>query len=222
MSKKAEVEIQFNWIYIFIIGGLVILLMVNVTRSIVRSSEEKTSYSAINYVSETLGYMHKSKGAEHNYRLLGLTLEFNSEPGSCHLFTIQETDFEGESTEFIPVFSSDSLGTEILSYSAEFRLPWETNTFLYLSSPEIIYVFVVDDPYISELFDSIPSNIRREAVFDSAEYKNQNYAEIRFISKEPLAELDKSVQKISDRRVSSIRIDPVLNIARYHQKEGGS
>ncbi len=223
MNKKAVVEVQFNWIYIGVIGVVILLFFVNIISGIRQSSQKQLEIDSINILDEILTGLQSSERTQSPIELSGLELEVSTTRDNCFFYTFSGSDLEGRSTEFLPLFSPHTIKTKILSYGLSWNVPFKVNNFLYMTSPEVSYVFVGEDYENEHLYEEMPDDLTKFLISINEEFnfRNENYYKIRFISnsKDPsLFTLHTSVIRANDEDVTAILIEDGEII--FYEKQG--
>jgi len=147
--KKAVIEMQFNWIFILIVGGLILTFFIAISQ---KQSEISDTKIDINLRRNMRTILTGSKVT----------------PGSTSLISIPKTeiryDCEGYSlTGLSPVkrgvmFAPSVIKTRELTISSiRFEMPYTIENFLYLTTPLIRYVLVNStDEFAFEINKSLP------------------------------------------------------------------
>ena len=107
--------------------------------------------------------------------------------------------------------------TKILSYSLRWDIPFTANYFLYLTSPEVAYVFTED---ASPMMSKVHKNITKFVMQPSA-YVNKNYYKVKFISQNQDLSgmtLQNSVRNLKDSEVTGININPDELSVEFYKK----
>ena len=229
MRKKAQVEIQFNWIYVAIVGVIILAIFVAIANGIRVSSRTKLEADALTYFDEIFVSMQGSENTEHSITLPGLDLEVETSADNCNFYTIEKSKLEGRSTEYVPLFSPDIIKKNILSYSLRWDVPFTANYFLYITSPDIAYVFI-GGPELNELRDNLPNHLtafpeEQSNAFSAGSFVNKNYYKVKFISFNQNPEsfaLDNSVKRLKDDQVTAIDVNPGQNSIRFYKKQRDS
>jgi len=156
MSKKRGViEVQFNWIFILIIGGLILVFFLGVVRTQKKVAETKISVT----ISTDL-------------RAILSGVEVSTQTAS--LIDIPKTEIEYDCLGYsvggvagmrpIASFSPNIIkGNNLLSWTLPWSVPYRVMNFIYLTSPEVRYIIVDDDDadpgsLANELNESLPEN----------------------------------------------------------------
>lgn len=221
ITKKGIIEIQFNWIYIAVVGVILLTIFINIAGGIRKSSQQQLAIEAVNIFDEIFTSLQGSEKTEHLITLPGIELELASDSEVCNYYSIKDSDFGRRSTEYLPVFGPDLIKKEILSYSIGWDIPFRTNYFLYLTSPDIAYVFVGQGLDIIDLYDEMPNHLTKEKVENALEFINQNYYKVKFISYTDLNNVDvsRSVGKLKNKDVTGIYINHDEKSLTFYKKD---
>jgi hypothetical protein len=210
MDKKAMIEIQFNWIYVAVIGAVILIIFTTIAMNIRSSARTDLEKDALSYFDEIFTGIQGKENTEHSIKLPDLDIEFIRTADECNYYKIAGSKINTQSIESIPVFSPDIVKKKVLSFSLGFDAPFRASYFLYLSSPEAGY-FLVNKKDTKQLYDDLPSHLTKKIKDNSNEFKSENYYKARFISvsKSPAAfQIETSVAKIKDRDVTALNILP--------------
>ena len=154
-SRKAIIEVQFNWIFVLIVGAIILAFFVTLITSQKKISEDKLSFSSL----VTFDSILASAGVSANTLVVIDTpkVDFEYDCNSFRIGTI------ARQTKERPIFSSRILrGRQLITWTKDWFYPFKITNFLYLSNPEKEYVFVKSGPSLSPLLttlhDEIPLN----------------------------------------------------------------
>lgn len=158
-TQKAQISIQFNWIFVLFVGALIIgfftLLVINYGNIVSRNADQELS-------SDLQSLFLQAKVSRQSTGLVELPsveVKYTCDD-ACNAFGCPSSFVSGKAspiqTELMPVFSPALLqGNEMVTWSQDWMLPFRVDSFLYLTSPQIAYVFVgtgdVKDIVYSEL-----------------------------------------------------------------------
>ena len=207
---------QFNWIYIALVGVIILAIFINIASGVRKSSKTQLEIDAINYFDEIFTSVQASENTENSITLPGLELEVKTDRDSCNSYTISGSNLGGRSTEFTPLFSPEIIKKRILSYSLGWDMPFRVNYFLYLTSPDVAYVSVGKNEI------ELPEHITYEEINDVEEYTNENYYMVKFFSfsKDPRKYfLDRSVTELGNNKVSALYIDEGKKSIVFYEKD---
>jgi uncharacterized protein (UPF0333 family) len=224
MKKKGQIEVQFNWIYIAIVGAIILVIFLNIANGIRKSSRTELEIDAINYFDEIFTSLQGSENTEHSITLPGLEINVASDEDYCYEYSISDSEFGRRRTEYVSLFSPDAIKTRILSYSLGWDIPFRASYLLYLTSPEIAYFFVSGDDEVEILYEDLPHHLTGEVSDDSSEFENENYYKIRIVSSSDPRDLvfHSSIRKHKDTTAVQIMPDNDLygtGTIVYYKKE---
>ncbi len=202
LNKKAQVEIQFNWIYVSIAGVIILSVFVGIAVRMNQNSKERLAADAITIFDEIFTSVQASENTENNISLPGLDLEVESDNPACNHYSISGTDRSQISIEFTPFFSPRIIKTRILSYSLGWNMPFRVNYFIYMTSPGIAYVSIGNN----EIAGSMPEHLNLIEEDNVDDFKDENYDRIRFFADniDKLENVDSSVKR--NKHVSAVVI----------------
>ena len=211
-NKNGAIEIQFNWIYIAVVGVIILTIFLNIAGGIRRGAQQQLAIEAVNIFDGIFTSLQGSEKIEHSITLPGLELELASDSEVCNYYSIKDSDFGRRSTEYLPVFGPDLIKKEILSYSIGWDVPFRANYFLYLTSPDIAYVFVGQGLDIIDLYEEMPDHrqaLTKVKVENPIEFINQNYYKVKYISYTNLnnEDISRSVSKLKNKDVTALYIN---------------
>ncbi len=148
-NHKAQVEVTFNWIYILIAGGIILLFFVGIVFKQKAVSEEALTGDVLRIMETILtgaGLSEKTKNKVDISGLSEYTLFFNCQEG------VGEYGIKGQYRENAvdPIFSPREIkGSQLNLWSLPYHLPFKVIDFLILA-PENTKYFLVGQ---SEFFD---------------------------------------------------------------------
>jgi hypothetical protein len=201
--RRAQLEIQFNWIYVAVVGGLILLVFLSIASGIRKTAKTDLEIDAINYFDEIFTSLQGSENTEQTISLPGLEIDISSEKDNCYEYSIGNSELGRRKTEYVPIFSPDIIKGKILSYALALDVPFRSSYLLYLTSPQIAYVFKGNNPSITKLYDDMPNQITKKK---ESGFENQNYYKIRYITFDEPGSVPAAVRSHND--VSLIRIMP--------------
>ena len=145
-SKKGVVEVQFNWVFIIIIGAVILGFFVSLSMRQKDVSEQKLSATVAEHMKTIL------TGAQVTER-------------SVNLITVPRRDITYDCGEGFSISSMASFNPRIIfapsllksqsqkliTWSLDWNMPFRITNFLYMTSPDIYYIFVHDFSDIGEV-----------------------------------------------------------------------
>jgi hypothetical protein len=136
-SKKAAIEVQFNWIFVLIAGALIIGFFVMIV-----SKQQTSVKSEINIVVSRAieailtGSKVSADSASPGSLPVG-NIEFD-----CDSYSVGDVE---RKLKQMTVFAPDLIkGKQIITWSLPWNVPFRATNLLLLTSPQVRYIFVYD------------------------------------------------------------------------------
>jgi len=175
-SKRGIVEIQFNWIFVLIVGAIILTLFTAIIMKQKNASEISTNILILNSIDAILAGSEVSTGTTNVVRLPKTKIEFD-----CNSYSIGTVT---KQINIMNIFTPSVLeDNTLISMTLDWSIPYRVTNFVYLTNPKIRYVFVGDTSYSDNIFRMIPEKIRgEEAIHDSIQdIQNKNDDRVRII-----------------------------------------
>ncbi len=181
-NRKAQaVESQFNWIFILIVGAVIMAFFVFIVVKQKAASEAKFSGKVTKQLNTVLVGAKVSSGTYQEIPIPEVSIRFE-----CNDYYIGPASQRlGNRVVFAPTFLE---GAKIITWTLDWNVPFKVTSFLYLSSPTIKYYVIVpslEDEQASAFFDSLPPMLNK-AMYTIEDYNNgdilfENDLGVRFI-----------------------------------------
>lgn len=220
-NKRAEVESQFNWVFVLIAGGVILLFFVTFIYRHKVISDKKLELKFNQNLDLRLSMAEiTSKSLNNVSDLLGKSIQF-----SCK--SVGQVNFK-KKTIFSP---SVVEAKRLYIYSYPFEAAFKVNNFVYVINPNVRYVFIKPNPFaFSDDLYAHFYNIMPEGTMlitplnDKYEYKNifSKSKSVRFVfinTPVYLIEIDKDIDKYQD--VSAIKITSDKKLVFYEKNKNG-
>lgn len=198
MKKRGAIEIQFNWILILAIGAAILVVFIGfiskqhgisaISTNILTASSLDAlfhGYGGID-ISDVME-MHKSK------------INFN-----CDSFSIDDIS---KQMGALSLFSPHSLETDKLNIlSFEWSMPYRITNFIYITSPDVRYIFIGNADFARKIFEKVNDKIRADGFTNLQAVEDENDAVVRliFFGQEP--EIPEKL-KTGESAVTSLKVD---------------
>jgi len=173
--KRGIIEIQFNWIFVLIIGAVILILFSSIILKQKSLSESTQNILIRDNIKAILSGSEVSQGVVNTVKIPETRIEFK-----CNVFSIGGFS---EQLDVMNVFTPSTLeGKRLISMTLDFSMPYRITNMVYLTNPKYRYVFVDDKNYVQQIKDLMPDETFSE-IFSSvgdAEYRGEN--KVRFIS----------------------------------------
>lgn len=147
--KRADVELQFNWIFILIAGAVILLVFFGVTQSLRKGSQENIELDVgTDLRTALIGIKVGKSSTTIPIPTVGMAL-------GCDGLKVGSL----QSLRLGPTFGPKQIqGNFLQAWSHDWSAPMQLDNFLYLSSARVKYLFVEDSAgLMRELVESLPS-----------------------------------------------------------------
>lgn len=162
-NRRAQAEAQFNWIFVLIVGGIIMLFFTTIVLKQKASSEQKISATVITDLEAIFTGASISKGTTHLLDVPKVDIEFD-----CNRFYLGQVNRGlGKQIVFAP---SRVAGTKLLTWTLEWNAPFKVTNFLYITSPEVRYILIHDGSE-PELVDLINTTLPKEMELEVYEFQ---------------------------------------------------
>lgn len=183
-GKKAVIDIQFNWIFVIIIGALILLFFVTVIKSTEKSSTNTINAELVQHLDNIISQSIADVGTTRTIKMPNAGVEVD-----CSQINIQSASTSGKSIVYKSIFSPSLIKdrTDMIAYSINYQMPYPVDYFLILTSKQIRYNFIRNSGcnncirMIDDIVDKLPRNLTYEIIDNASEAKENNYYEERFI-----------------------------------------
>lgn len=195
-TKKAQLEVQFNWIFIFIVGTIILLFFFAVGKSYMHNSDIKLAGKVMYDLDSIMKGATSSTKSALMVEIPKLELGFTcfpdcSDEGCSSDFSIADTG-ANKPTPFNVVFSPAKIESDyLITWSLDWNIPFKVTNFLYLTSPDIKYVLVYKEqlPESKAIADKIYAlfqdnefiNVELKEEQDLSEMQDEGNKNVRFV-----------------------------------------
>jgi len=226
-KKRGQIEVQFNWVFVLIVGALILVFFINITNVQRKNADQTLAFELLSKVDLIMG------GA--------LTI-----PKTGQVFDMPNIDFNvecnristlGVSRQFPDriIFGPDTLkGRKLVIWSQDWTVPYKVTNFLYMTTSNVRYIIVANpnNPDALDFFSKLPENITKE-ISNLSDIQEKNSYKIRLIFLDQVypvfandnlkaVQLPDFMKKMPDNAVTAVylNIGTDLPDARFAQKKG--
>ncbi len=215
--KKGEIEIQFNWILILVAGALIFLFFFSIAKWVRDNSARTSAIKLSNYLDSIFT---GSAVTQHTVNVIdfpGEMIEFE-----CNSYRVNNYD-RGVDINNKIIFAPTSIeSSQLLTWSLSWDVPFRSVDFLFISSPQIRYIFIGNGWLFDDLKDLFPEDLNAE-FYDSNSVppiKDLNNYKVRIIyvdstKKDPHIS---TLKKMSAEDVTALEIDSTLDTINFYRK----
>ncbi|MFH1317148.1 MAG: hypothetical protein ABII01_06515 [Candidatus Woesearchaeota archaeon] len=164
MKKRGMMEVQFNWIFILFVGALIILFFTKVIYNQKVIADRKLSVEILDQLTLLSTGAEVATSTASEIDLSRNSIGFECDECNCRYYVrnLGEKDFESINKRalFAPSIVE---GEKILTWALDWNMPYKVSNFLFITSPEIRYVFIYGSSSIpdelQEIMDKLPEQI---------------------------------------------------------------
>ncbi|MFC1691545.1 hypothetical protein ACFL0W_05185 [Nanoarchaeota archaeon] len=190
--RKAQIQMQFNWVFVAIIGAIIIIFFMSIVQKQKASSDITLSHGILSQIDAVATGAGVSIGTSNELEMPNMDFIFQCDSGSCSGYGCPSTysveNFPGVSNSYETdtIFSPSKIsGNNLITWSQDFSIPFRVTNFLYLTGDQMKYYIVHSGPDTpaKSLNASLPKHMNKEIVkaSDVSTLLNKNNYKVRFI-----------------------------------------
>jgi len=225
--KRGEFGFQLNWIYVTLIGIVILITAGTIISNIRQNAERSLLIDVAAYVDNILKNIQLNTNAESESNLPNVDIHFE-----CDNLIAQASESYTISLSDNILFSPDTIKNDLLGYSLYWYMPFDTEFFSYITSPRVKYVFL-ESALAQKLYDNVPRNINKVITNQPTDYANEKVYKLRYITFDylPAINILGEFPHVDDKDVSAIKIEVLddagsfpnsFGKATFHNKKGNS
>jgi len=176
-NRKAQVETQFNWIFVLIVGAIIMIFFVAIVMRQKASSEFKISETVMTDLQSIFTGGSVSTGTSQLIETPKIEIDFYCTSYSMGI------NKPSNPIENMVIFAPTKIqGRNIITWTLDYNLPYKITNFLYITTPEMRYIFVTNSPRLISFYNStLPKEMNVEFIDDVSQIKNKNNYKVRLI-----------------------------------------
>lgn len=235
-SKKGIVEVQFNWIFILIVGAIILMFFISIVVQGSRTSNRKTAAQITFDMSSIFSGALVSTNTEHIVEIPPIDIYFECDNNTGYS-SYRVSDSEAPIGDGLIVFSPSYVsgkGRELLTWSTDWNVPYRVSNFLYVTAPAHRYIIVEGSTpsQAQYVFDNLPDQMQKGAnvVTDLQNIDDKNNYKVTIVilynssivnPEGAIFVVPPSLMTVSDDDLSLIYVEPILPHIATSIKETG-
>lgn len=152
-KTKAQIDIQFNWIFILIVGGIILSFFVGVAIWYKDTQEQKIAADVVTKLDSLFMTAKESPKTARYTPIPKVDLTFMCSANDCNSYGCASSFSGGniaKETDTEIIFALDNIkGTNLITWALEWTLPYKIANFLYITNDATRYVLVYDTDHTS-------------------------------------------------------------------------
>lgn len=219
--KRAVIELQFNWIFILIAGGMILIFFMGVVSKQKELSEKKVASTILTNLDAIFTGAKVSIGTVNLIDIPKEDIKIG-----CNEFFVKDVS---KSLKDKIVFAPNILrGYKVITWALDWNVPYRVVNFLYLTTPWVRYIIVHDSnkEMAEYVYNTLPKELNKELVpVGEVENKNNYKVKFVFVNTNPNDNVLTNFGAMPDDGVKAIRIsfeDGEKGEVEFYVKKGNS
>lgn len=178
--KKGQISAQFTWIFVFIVGAIMLVFFLTIVKSQTKEANYELAGEIVKNLDTVIKSSEQSLSSEKVVGLPDITINFVCD-GKVSFYDIGDGITEDTPNDVI--FSQGELrGRQLVIWTQSWKMPFRIATFQYLSTRNHKFVIVNDTGrYSEELYDLLPGNITKDLIEPNEDIMDDNYDSYRIV-----------------------------------------
>ncbi|MBI2139336.1 hypothetical protein HYU14_00310 [Candidatus Woesearchaeota archaeon] len=176
-KKRGSVDIQFNWIFVLIAGGIILMFFITVINKQRQISDLRTSAVLATNLESIMAGAQISTNTVNVIDMPQADVLFE-----CDSFSIGPIK---KGTKGNVVFAPELLrGRKMIAWARDWSLPFRIANFLYVNDPEIRYIIVENPRGLGQkIMDTLPREMNKELITTAeiSQIKDKNHFKVKFV-----------------------------------------
>ncbi len=179
MKRKAQLDVQFNWIFVLIAGAVILALFFKVANTQRQLSADKAAIRLQNDFDAITTAALQSKDTIQTVPLPKLGLNFDCADCSCSIkFGRFSIPFNDRS-----IFSPYTVeGADAKLWTLDWKAPFRATNFLFITNDFVKIYLVGNDPVLDRIKAAMPADVRFEQISDVKDATNEKYSRVVFVT----------------------------------------
>jgi hypothetical protein len=180
-SRKAQAESQLNWIFILIVGAIILAFFTFIVIKQKAASEAKFAGKVSQQLNTILVGAKVSSGSVQDIPTPDLSIRF-----TCNDYYIGPASQRlGNRVVFAPEFV---VGNRLFTWTLDWNVPFKVASLLYITTPSVRYIIIskdANDRAARKIFEALPQKLTK-SIFSLADYnagliRDEGDTYVRFI-----------------------------------------
>lgn len=159
-NGKAQVEMQFNWIFVLIVGVIILSFFVVIAMRQKGASEQQVNIGFFTNFETAVSGVSAVEGKTLLFEIPSMDLRYDCTLGcDCAAYAgLSRAKAQSSMFRFAEriIFSPNRIkGNNLLTWSKDWSYPYKITNFLLMTSPEVKYL-IEDTPLGNQLFKDLP------------------------------------------------------------------
>ena len=221
MKNKKSFEMQFNWIFVLIIGAAILLFFASIIFKQKNLSDVTSKTELLRDIESLIDGASVSLDTTNTIALSKSNMDI-----SCNKISIGGTSKQYQN---LILFAPSSIkGNTLVSQTLAFSIPYRSANLLYMTSQQVRYILIGNSDLAREINKTVPNELSKEkySSYDESKIKDLNNYKVRFVftdSNLP-SNVPASLLKMPDSDVTALKIsgDNQKGTLEFYQKNNNA
>jgi hypothetical protein len=202
-KKRAVIEMQFNWIFVLIVGAIIIAFFLTVVQKCKPIAEKQVSSTVISDIDAVITGAKEAKDTAGPIDIPNMEITF-----SCDHYSIGQSQKKVRTNI---IFSPDRIiGEKLIPWSLDWGMPYRASNFLYLTSPQVRYILVGDNnnQIFKDINEMMTDKINKELIGNSGLFSlpDKNNYKVKLVFFEVYKEVPSNLKTKNLKDMTAIEI----------------
>ena len=223
MDSKKGFEIQFNWIFVLIVGAAILLFFTVIIYKQRGISQSSTKITLLKEIEKIISGASASTDTTNIIAFPNANIKID-----CNKISIDEVSKQYQN---LILFAPPQIkGSELMTLTLAFNTPYRSANLLYMTNKQIRYIFIGDNDFAKETIKAIPSELKKEvySLYDSTKIKYFNDNKVRLVFVNSLfsasSAAPSSLAKMQDSDITAVKISGDLDKGQleFYERKGNA
>jgi len=163
-TKKSQIEISFNWIFVLIAGAVILFFFIKIINSELDLGLRVSTSKAVSNMNVLMSTLQQSPDSISVQQRVSYEINFKCDIEG-HTFKIKDS---GSNLPNQAIFAPETIGdSRLITWIRTFKVPYDLTSTLYFTDEKTRYVFLNDsdnDKKVKYYYDLFPENISKEYI----------------------------------------------------------
>jgi hypothetical protein len=167
--RKAQIEIHFNWIFVLLIGGVILFFFFTVIGNQKKQADVEIASDLVGSLDSVFSTITSNPDTVDSFPFIRANLEFLCDIDENQMMT-SHYFIQGVGpvdTRYTAIYSPAKLeGSNITSWTQTWKIPFETTVITYLANERTLFLFIIDaegEPLL-KLYNELPRQFKKTRV----------------------------------------------------------
>jgi len=217
MKKRGVIEVQFNWVFVLIVGAVILLFF---TTAILRQKDISEAKIASTILTDLETITTGAKVSRSTFQVIHLPdtkVKFLCDDCLCKFYIGDSSKPFRDKVIFSP---SEIKGRKILAWTQEFSYPFRVSNLLFLTGPMVRYVIRNPENALEGILinKSLPQEVLHD--YNPGTVEDMNHDKVKFVYIDTTIENNDAfaLKHMKDNDVSAIEVSTVARTITFYYK----